>query len=275
MLGTVACYTAAAIATREVSFQIDTPSILFIRSLIAIALMLGVVALSRQGFGQLRTQVIHTHMLRNAVHFVGQFGWFYAIAFIPLAHVFAIEFTVPLWIAILAPIFFKERISLRRIAIVVTGFVGILIIVQPFGIEFNPASLVMLIGALGFASSMLITRRLTRTESPLCILFYMAVLQLPLSAALVFATDRVQIPDVYGFGLVTIITIAVMLAHYCMARAFKLAEVIALVPVEYMRLPLIAIAGSLLYSEPITATLVIGGLLIVSANYLNIRSAPQ
>ncbi len=271
MLGTLVCYTTAAIATRELSYQIETPSILLLRSIISILLMAGIVAATGDGFGQVRTQVLKLHVLRNAVHFLGQFGWVYSISFIPLAHVFAIEFTVPLWIAILAPIFLKEKITFRRALIIAIGFAGILVIVQPFGFSFHPASLVMLVGAFGFASAMLVTRKLTNTETPVCILFYMAVLQFPISAALVLASGEFQLPDTLGFALAIFITCAIMMAHYCMARAFKIAEVMLLVPVEYLRLPLIAIAGAVLYEEPITAAVVIGGLMILSANYMNIR----
>ena len=275
MSGTLICYTAVAVATREVSFELDTPTILFFRSISAVILTTALVALSKQGFSQIKTSCIRLHIIRNGIHFVGQFGWFFAIAAIPLAHVFALEFTVPIWIALFAPIFLKERLTLERFLYVLIGFVGVVIIVRPFGLDIELGAIVMLIGAMGFAGGMMVTRRLIRTESPLCILFYMAVLQLPLSTILMLTSGTYQTPDLQTFAIIVFITAGVMTAHYCMARAFKLMELIAIVPIEYIRLPMIAVAGYLLYAEPIDIPTIVGSIAILVGNYLNVRMSTR
>ncbi len=270
MSGTIFCYTAVAVATREASFHLDTPTILFFRSIIAIILTLSLLGLSRDGFSQIRTQRSRLHVIRNCIHFVGQFGWFFAIASIPLAHVFALEFTVPIWIALLAPIFLKEKLTPERLLYVLIGFAGVVIIVRPFGMNVELGAVVMLIGALGFAGGMLGTRKLTLTETPLCILFYMAMIQFPLATILLLSAGSFKIPDLFTLGLIAFITAGVMAAHYCMARAFRLMELISIVPVEYIRLPMIAVAGLLIYAEPIDLPTIIGSLAILTGNYLNI-----
>ena len=275
MTGTLICYTAVAVATREVSFELDTPTILFFRSISAVILTTALVALSKEGFSQIKTSCIRLHIIRNGIHFVGQFGWFFAIAAIPLAHVFALEFTVPIWIALFAPIFLKERLTLERFLYVLIGFVGVVIIVRPFGLDIELGAIVMLIGAMGFAGGMMVTRRLIRTESPLCILFYMAVLQLPLSTILMLTSGTYQTPDLQTFAIIVFITAGVMTAHYCMARAFKLMELIAIVPIEYIRLPMIAVAGYLLYAEPIDIPTIVGSIAILVGNYLNVRMSTR
>ena len=275
MSGTLICYTAVAVATREVSFELDTPTILFFRSISAVILTTALVALSKQGFSQIKTSCIRLHIIRNGIHFVGQFGWFFAIAAIPLAHVFALEFTVPIWIALFAPIFLKERLTLERFLYVLIGFVGVVIIVRPFGLDIELGAIVMLIGAMGFAGGMMVTRRLIRTESPLCILFYMAVLQLPLSTILMLTSGTYRTPDLQTFAIIVFITAGVMTAHYCMARAFKLMELIAIVPIEYIRLPMIAVAGYLLYAEPIDIPTIVGSIAILVGNYLNVRMSTR
>ena len=276
MTGTLFCYTSVAIAIRETTFELDAATIVFFRSVVSVFLISLLVGMSREGFQQIKTQKIGLHLIRNCVHFVGQFGWVFAIGTIPLAHVFALEFTVPIWIALLAPIFLKEKLTLERFLYVLIGFTGVVIIVQPFGFEVELGALVMLIGALGFAGGMLGTRKLTQTETPLCILFYMSVLQLPLSTGLMFAIGTYKTPDLVTFGLIVFVTAGVMAAHYCMARAFKLMDLISIVPVEYFRLPMIAVAGLLLYAEPIDMPTIIGSAAILAGNYLNIRlSAKQ
>jgi len=275
MSGTLVCYTVVAIATREASFSHDTPSILFMRSIVAVTLTTLLVAISKRGFSQVRTNHIRTHVVRNCVHFVGQFGWFFAIAAIPLAHVFALEFTVPIWVALLAPFVLREKLTLEKCIYIAIGFIGIIIIVQPFDMTVETGAVVMLIGAIGFAGGMLITRKLVLTESPLCILFYMALLQFPISTVLLVSAGTFEIPSLWSGCLIIVITAGVMTAHYCMARAFALAEVIVVVPLEYLRLPMIAIAGALLYSEQIELATVLGATAILVGNYLNIRSASK
>lgn len=271
MFGTAFSYTAVAVATREVSFVVDTPTILFIRSFVAIILTTLLVGYSKRGFAQIRTTRVKMHVTRNCIHFVGQFGWFFSIALIPLAHVFALEFTVPIWIALLAPIFLKEKLTMSRVFYILVGFIGILIIVRPFGMGIEVGSIAMLVGAVGFAGAMLCTRNLISTESPLCILFYMAIMQLPLSTGLLVLFGDFQFPDLSTLLLIVFITAGVMFAHYCLARAFQLAEVSAVAPMEYLRLPMIAIAGALLYAEPIDMATIVGGTAILVANYMNVR----
>ncbi|MDE0309382.1 MAG: DMT family transporter [Acidiferrobacterales bacterium] len=275
MFGTVVSYSAVAIATREASYVVDTPTILFIRSLVAIVLVTLLLGFSRQGFTQVRTDRVYMHVARNCVHFVGQFGWFFSIALIPLAHVFALEFTTPIWIALLAPVFLNEKLTMSRVLCILVGFVGVMIIVRPFGMGVEVGSVAMLIGAAGFAGAMLFTRKLLSTESPLCILFYMAIMQLPMSTGLLVLFGDFQFPDLSTLFLIVFITAGVMFSHYCMARAFQLAEVSAVVPVEYLRLPLIAIAGALLYAEPIDLATIVGGAAIIAANYMNLRSSAR
>ncbi len=273
--GTLISYTFVAVATRETTFELDTPTILFFRSIVAVLLTTALVGLSARGFQQIRTQRFGLHVIRNCIHFVGQFGWFFAIATIPLAHVFALEFTVPIWIALLAPIFLKEKLTWDRMLYILIGFAGVIIIVQPFGLDVELGAIVMLIGALGFAGGMLGTRKLTLTETPLCILFYMAVVQLPMSTTLMLTTGTYKTPSLITLLLIVFITAGVMTAHYCMARAFELMELISIVPVEYIRLPLIAVAGLLIYAEPIDVATIIGSAAILAGNYLNIRKSAQ
>ncbi len=275
MAGTLVSYTIVAVATRQVSFEHDTPTILFFRSLVAIALTTLIVVSSSRGLAQVQTHKIGTHAIRNCVHFVGQFGWFFAIATIPLAHVFALEFTVPIWVALFGPLVLQEKLTLDKVAYILIGFAGVLMIVQPFDFEVELGAVAMLIGAMGFAGAMLGTRKLTRTESPLCILFYMAWLQLPISTVLVLSSGSLSWPSVENLLLIVVITAGVMTAHYCMARAFMLAEVITVAPMEFLRLPMIAVIGAWLYGESIELATVAGSAAILLGNYLNLRASAK
>ena len=105
---------------------------------------------------------------------------FFALTLISLAEVFAIEFTTPIWVALLAALVLRERLTTGRVLAVVFGFVGVLVVLRPGANEFGPGHIAMLIGAVGFGLTMITTKQLSATEKPLTILFWMAVLQVPM-----------------------------------------------------------------------------------------------
>jgi uncharacterized membrane protein len=179
MSGALVSFSAMAIAGRQLSTELTTFQVLFFRSLGGLAVL--AAFLQRSGWAQVRTQVFGTHLLRNVAHFGGQYAWFYGIALIPLTEVFAIEFTVPIWTAILAMIFLGERMTGLRALAVALGFAGILVILRP-GVEaISVPALVVLGGALCFAISHIFMKRLSGSETPVAIPFYMTVIQLPIA----------------------------------------------------------------------------------------------
>ena len=270
MGGALASFAFMAVAAREVSQFVSTAEIMFFRSVISIPIVVAVAYFSSEGLGQLITQRLGLQITRNLAHFVGQFGWFFAIALIPLAEVFALEFTTPIWVALLAPLLLGERMTLMRIMAALIGFVGVLVIVRPGAVPLSDGSLAMLIGAMGFALSVLATKRLTRTDSPLAILFYMAVVQAPLGLAAAFIDLPLPEP-ITAFWLV-VVTLCAWSAHFCMARAFAFADAVVVAPMDFLRLPLIALVGTVLYSEPFDLWLLVGGTIIMGGNLLNIYS---
>jgi uncharacterized membrane protein len=170
MSGTLVSFMAMAIGGRELSDQLSTFQILFFRSVIG--LMIVCFFLWRSNWRQVITKNFRIHGLRNIAHFGGQFGWFYGIAFIPLAEVFALEFTVPVWTAVLATVLLGEHITRERVTAIAFGVVGVLLILRPGLAVVNPASLAVLGGAFCYAFSHTLTRKLALVDTPLAILFY-------------------------------------------------------------------------------------------------------
>lgn len=273
MTGTLLSFTTAAVATREISHAIDTPSILLYRSILSIFLVLIAIRLSHETFREIFTSNLKLHIVRNTFHFVGQFAWFYSLTVITLAEVFALEFTIPLWIALLGPIFLKEKLTWQKAIYTAIGFSGVLIVLRPLDLQVETGSIVMLIGAAGFAMSIICTRYLMRTNSALSILFYMSVVQFPIALAVQFFHGPLPIPDLLTSCYVILIAICGLTAHYCFANALKLAEALTVAPIDYLRLPLIIVIGVLLYSEAVDAAIIAGSILIVVGNYMNIRTA--
>src|SRR5690606_21761644 len=156
MIGALASFTSMAIAARQLSFHMGTFEILFFRSLVGLAIMTPLVLWNRVDvFGASR---LGLQLGRNAVHFAGQFCWVIGVAVLPLAQVFAIEFTIPIWVALMAAFFLRERLTVPGIVAVIGGFIGVLIIVRPGLAGFNPASVLVLACAILFGASVVMTK---------------------------------------------------------------------------------------------------------------------
>lgn len=268
MTGTLFSFAAMAVAGRELSTDLSTFQILFFRSLVGVGII-GLLSV-RTGWDRLSTSRPWLHLARNLAHFGGQFGWFYGIACLPLAEVFAIEFTLPAWTALLALILLKERLTGPRITAVVLGITGMIIILRPGMGVMNTASLAVLAGAVCYALSHTLTKKITQFDSPLSILFYMTLIQLPIGLALSLENWHQPGPDLLPW--IFTVGITALSGHYCMARALKMAPATVVVPMDFLRLPLIAFVGFLVYTEPLDMFVFSGAIVMLAGNFINIRA---
>jgi drug/metabolite transporter (DMT)-like permease len=266
MGGAVLSFTAMAVAARELLRHMGTFEIVFLRSVVMLAIVLAMVP--RAGIAAVRTQRIQLHLWRNVIHFLGQVLWVYSIGALTLATVFAIEFTMPMWTALLAWLFLKERLTWPRLVMLGLGLAGVLIILRPGGGSFHPAALGMVLGSLCYASSFIFTKRLTSTDSALAVLFWMALIQLPLGLAASIPAwvtpAAADLPWVVGIG------IGSYTAHYCMTRAVKLADASVVVGIDFIRLPLIAALGSFFYGEPLEPLVFVGAAIIFAGTWYSL-----
>ncbi len=267
MGGAVLSFSLMAVAVRELARTMGSFEILFLRSLVSLLIVLAIVPFF--GWRTLRTQRFGLHVFRNVVHFGGQYAWVYAISMLPLATVFAIEFTMPVWTAVLAMLILGERMNRGRAVMLALGLAGILIILRPGYADVSPAALVMLAGAFAYASIMIATKRLAQTDSALAILFYMAAVQVPIG--LLPALQDWVTPGLSDLPWVVAIGASGLLAHFCMTRAFRLADAMVVVPIDFLRLPLIAVVGLLFYGEPIELATLLGAAVIFAGTYYSIR----
>jgi drug/metabolite transporter (DMT)-like permease len=130
MLGAIASFSSMAVAGRVVSNELNTFEIMTYRSLVGIVVLWSLLTLTGQWHGVSRRS-LGWHAARNAAHFTGQNLWFYAVTVIPLAQVFALEFTSPIWVVLLSPLILGERLTALRLGSVLLGFIGILIVARP------------------------------------------------------------------------------------------------------------------------------------------------
>ena len=267
MGGALLSFSAMAIAVRELLPHMGSFEILFLRSLVSLLILLAI--LPRYGRSVLRTRRFGLHALRNFLHFGGQYAWVYAIAMLPLATVFAIEFTMPVWTALLAIPLLGERLNRGRVVMLVLGLAGIFIILKPGAGVVQPAALVMLAGSLCYALTMICTKRLSQTDSALAILFYMAVVQLPLAFFPALSGWKAPVPA--DLPWIAVIGAAGLSAHYCLTRAVRVADATLVIPIDFLRLPLIAVVGAMFYGEKIDVTIMLGASVIFAGTWYSIQ----
>jgi len=267
MGGALLSFSAMAVAVRELVDTMGAFQVLFFRSLVTLAMVLAV--LPRTGLGALRTGLLRIHTVRNLLHFCGQWLWVYAIAALPLATVFAIEFTMPVWTALLAMLLLGERLGRGRLVMLACGVAGILIILRPGFTIVQPAAFAMLLGSLAHAATIIATKRLAGSDTPLAVLFYMSVIQMPFG--LVPALANWAVPVAADLPWILLVGGAGFSAHYCLTRSFRLADASLVVPIDFLRLPLIAAVGALLYGEPLDWTIMLGGAVMCAGIWYSVR----
>ena len=271
MTGALLSFSVMAVSIRELSATLRIMEILTVRAAIGLAIIGGIVAMRPRLRLMIGSGRFLRHLARNSIHFAAQYLWAMSLVLLPLATVFALEFTMPAWTIVLAPIFLGERMTRSRIGAVILGLAGVGVILRP-GIEtFEPAALLVLVAALAFAAQNIITKTLTRTDSAFAIVFWMNVIQLVL--ALIFAgplfVSRIgssELPAVAGLGT------AGLFAHFCLSHAFRSGDASVVVPLDFLRIPLIAVVGWWLYSEPLDVFVFAGAALIIAGIVWTLRS---
>lgn len=266
MIGVLVSLSGMAVAGRELSSELNAFQISFTRSLIC--LMALIIILCFIGFNKVKTTKLKLHLLRNTIHFGGQTGWFYGVVFLPLADVFAIEFTAPIWTAVLAVIFLKEPLTSYRTLSIFLGVAGIMIILRPGINIIQPAALIVLFATFCFASTYVFTRHMSITESPLTIIFYMNLIQLPIG--LLTSLHDWNYPSMQSWPWVLLLGLTGLGSHFCFAHAFRHADAIVVTPLDFFRLPLIALIGWTFYNESWDLFIFLGGTIIFSGNLLNL-----
>lgn len=269
MSGGIISFTLMAIAGREASFELDTFEILLYRSIIGFITVL-VIAKSLGTLNQIKTRILKQHFYRNIAHFSGQSLWFYALSVIPLAQVFALEFTLPLWVVIFSSPLLGEKITRIKATSVLIGFIGILVIARPNIDTLNPGVLTAALSAVGFAFTVIFTKRLTTTESITCILFYLTSMQLIFGLIAAGLDGDIMIPSTNTTYWLVLIGFAGLTAHFCVTKALSISSPSLVMPIDFVRLPIIAFVGMIFYSEPIDIPVFYGSILIFYANWLNL-----
>lgn len=271
MTGAIASFSSMAVAGRELSVTHDTFEIMFYRSLVGIFVVALILTVTHN-WHQVTTKRLGLHGIRNVLHFTGQNLWFYAVTVIPLAQVFAIEFTNPIWVILLSPLLLGERLTAIRLTSALIGFVGILIVARPGAAAISPGVIAAALSAIFFALTTISTKSLTRIASIGCIMFWLTVMQAVLGLAASGLDGDITLPTASTAPFLLLIGLAGLLAHYCITNALAIAPATVVVPFDFARLPTIAVVGMILYHEPLDHWTLLGAVVIFSGIFLNVHA---
>ena len=270
MLGAIVSFLTMAVAGRIVSKELDTFEIMTLRSLTGVVIVIAVLGATGK-LAQVSPRRLGLHALRNVAHFTGQNLWFYAITVIPLAQVFALEFTSPLWVLMLSPLVLGERMTRRRMLAALVGFAGILLITRPGAQALSPGLIAASLCAICFAGTIMSTKRLTRDVSTMNILFWLTIMQAVLGLVCGGIDGDFVLPSAALWPAAVMVGVAGLAAHFCVTTALSIAPASIVAPMDFLRLPAAAVLGLLVYGEALDPLVLIGAAVIFGANYANIR----
>lgn len=256
-------FSAMTLVIRYLSPNIPPWEQVFVRGIFSTLFVLP--WLLRTGIGGLRTRRLPLLTLRAACTGGGILFWIHGIVNMPLAEAVSLHFTIPLFTVLLAMVLLREQVALHRWIALAIGFSGTLIILQP-GIEtVNPVALVIMLSALIYAFGNITSKVLVRTESPSLIVFYVNAI-LVVAFAIPSLLFWVQ-PSPYEWGLLAIFGLGNVLAQICLNKAFAATDVSFAIPFEFTRLPMLALAGFLLFAERPELWTWVGAAVIFGAAY--------
>ncbi|WP_425083227.1 DMT family transporter [Ruegeria profundi] len=271
MTGAIASFSSMAVAGRELSLHHDTFEIMMYRSFVGVLIVALVLTATRK-WHQVTTERLGLHALRNTFHFTGQNLWFYAVGVVPLAQVFALEFTQPIWVILLSPLLLKERLTAIRMTSALIAFAGVLMVTRPGTASLSPGILMAAGSAIFFAFTTITTKQLTRHASIGCIVFWLTVMQAVLGTAAAGIDQQIALPTLQTAPFLLLVGLAGLLAHFCITNALAIAPATVVVPFDFARLPTIAVVGMLLYHEPLDHWTLLGAAVIFSGIFLNVWS---
>ena len=268
MLIAVTVWSAMMILVKALSTEYTSFQILFIRTLFGLAILTPI--LWRNGFSTLKTRRLPLHMSRAVFAYFGMLGLFIGLGSIPIAEVVSLSFTQPIFIFLLAAIVLGERLNARRFVAILGGFAGVLILLRPGFTEVGFGAAVVLGGAIAYAFSNVCIKKLMTTENVTSTTVWVNILMCPLAgfpAAFYWVTPT--LPDLAllaGVGLTGTTGI------WFISRAYATAEMSAVVPFDFLRLPIVAAAGWIWFGEITDIWTIAGAAVIFASTYALARS---
>jgi drug/metabolite transporter (DMT)-like permease len=256
-------------AVKYLSKEVHIFEIAFFRCALVIFVLAPVII--QQGKTIFKTRQPKMQFLRIITNSVAMLCFFYGISTTPLAQLTTLGFTVPIFATILAVIFMKEKIRLRRTTALIIGFIGTIVVMRP-DISIELGALLIIFSSFLWSICLIFIKKLTQTDSAVTISLYFGIGMIP--ATFILAFPIMEAIDMRQFTILVFIAITGTLAQTIMNTALKKGELALLLPFDFLRLIWSVLIGYVLFAEEPTFTLWIGGFLIIgSTTYIAWREA--
>ena len=246
MLGSAFCYVASATILRSLGDTYSPFELTFIRSLIASAIILPIflhqgakITIIPPRFGM--------HLAVAGFSYMGILFWFTAASAMPVADFFALQFTTPLFTIAMAIFFLRERADLASWIATIVGFAGVLIVLRPGMLEISIGAIAALLSSVGYACVNTVIKSLSRTTSPTIIVFYGNFLLAPISMPM--ALVHWQTPRLEDLPAILAVSILSTIGYLSITKGITFAPAKVVQPVNFMRMPLAAVAGWIFFTE--------------------------
>ncbi len=268
MLISTTGFSAMNIGVRMVATELDPTLTVCLRNAITLLMLLPWAL--RNNAALIRTQRIRGHISRASVGAVGMITWTYCLTLMPLNHATALSFTAPLFAMLFAVAFLGERANRLQWFALFLGFGGTLVILRPSPGSMEWASLLVMFATSTWAVTGILVKSLTRTEPPLRIVFYMNLFMF--LWALPLGIYHWQMPDAQAWAILGFIACCSIIMHFSMAKAYSLAPVTRLMPLDFTRLISTALFAWLMFGETSDFLTWVGAAIIIASAMLGSRA---
>lgn len=255
-------FAVMIVLVRYLSETLHPFEIVFFRN--AFALLLFVPGIVRHGVGHIHSKAKKLHVFRGCTGVVGMLMWFYALSITPVSQATALSFVVPLITTLMAIIFLKEKVGIHRWLALLIGFSGVLVILRPGFEAVSFGSILVLATTCSWSVSNILIKRLTATEPPRVIAFYLTLFMTPIS--LPFALSVWHMPEVSTLLWLLLLALAANLAQISLAHAYTRVDISSLMPFDFTRLILVSVFAWVLFGEVIDPLTIVGAIVIVASS---------
>ena len=266
----IVLFSIMNIFIRKAAENLHVFEVVFFRNLLAFIVMLPI--LKSTGLVAIKMNNTKLFFMRGFFGAIGMLAGFTSLTLIPLTQATAISFSKPIFITIGATIFLGEIIKARRIAAIIIGIIGMLIIVQPGVNSFSFGIMLAIIGVLAHSLNALIVKKLTLTDTPQAIVTWMVIILIPIT--FIPAIPVWEWPSFETWLYLWGIAIVGTMEHFSWTKSYSMADITSLEPIGFIKLPIMALLGWMIFSEiPGTWTWVGGLIIFMSTIYISHREA--
>lgn len=246
------------IITKYLSGNLSVYQVVFIRFMFGTLVLLPFMFYYK---GSFRTKVIGVQFMRGVLLFGGMLLWCKGLTLVKVSTATVINFTIPVFVLILAAIFLKENFNWIRFMATIFSVIGIAVVLSPSSSDFNILSLLLVCSALMFASLDVINKKFISNEGMLVMLFYSSFFTMLLS--IVPAYNTWVVPKAMDWFLFVVLGVGANLILYCLLKSFEIVEASFVAPYRYLEFIFSAVMGYIFFAEIPDNTTLYGAVVII------------